>query len=113
MPDTTMIGYDYDPNGNMTVLTNPRTISHGFDYTGVNLRRSMTTPMSGNYQYTYDKERNLKSILFPSGKEITNTYHLRSSQLHYHPGRSDQLYLYLWFKPSGCDQRHRKGCLYL
>ena len=74
LPDNTMIGYDYDPNGNMTVLTNPRNISHGFDYTGVNLRRSMTTPLSGNYQYTYDKERNLKSILFPSGKEIGNTY---------------------------------------
>ena len=56
------------------MLTNPRTINHGFDYTGVNLRRTMTTPQSGNYQYTYDKERNLKSILFPSGKEIGNTY---------------------------------------
>lgn len=69
-----MISYDYDANGNMTVLTNPRTISHGFDYTGVNLRKTMATPMSGNYQYTYDKERNLKSILFPSGRQITNTY---------------------------------------
>jgi RHS repeat-associated protein len=74
MPDGTMIGYDYDANGNMTALTNPRHISHGFDYTGVNLRRSMTTPLSGNYQNAYDRERNLKSILFPSGRQINNTY---------------------------------------
>ena len=40
----------------MIVLTNPRTISYGFDYTGVTLRRTMTTPLSGNYHYTYDKE---------------------------------------------------------
>jgi RHS repeat-associated protein len=74
MPDNSIIVYDYDLTGNLTVLTNPRTISHGFDYTGVNLRRTMTMPLSGNYQYTYDKERNLKSILSPSGKQITNTY---------------------------------------
>ncbi len=74
LSDNTLISHDYDANGNMTVLTNPKIISYGFDYTGVNLRRAMATPMSGNYQYTYDKERNLKSILFPSGKQITNTY---------------------------------------
>ena len=34
----------------------------------------MTLPLFGNYQYTYDKERNLKSILSPSGRQITNTY---------------------------------------
>jgi len=49
-------------------------VSYGFDYTGVNLRKTMTMPLSGIYTYRYDKERNLKSVTFPSGKQITMTY---------------------------------------
>lgn len=74
LPDNTVIGFDYDNNGNMTVLTNPNNIGYGFDYTGVDLRKNMTMLLSGSYQYAYDKERKLKSILFPSGKQIANTY---------------------------------------
>jgi RHS repeat-associated protein len=74
LPDSSMIGYKYDADGNMTVLTNPKRVNYGFDYTKVNLRKTMATILSGNYQYVYDKERNLKSLTFPSGKKIVNTY---------------------------------------
>ncbi|MDO8723841.1 MAG: RHS repeat-associated core domain-containing protein [Syntrophales bacterium] len=74
LPDNAVIGYDYDNNGNMTVLTNPHNIGYNFDYTGVDLRKTMTMPASGSYRYAYDKERNLNSLLFPSGRQITNTY---------------------------------------
>jgi len=50
LPDNTMIGYDYDANGNMTVLTNSKNIPYNFNYTGVNLRKTMTMPLSGNYR---------------------------------------------------------------
>ena len=34
----------------------------------------MALPSSGSYRYTYDKDRNLKAIVFPSSKEISHTY---------------------------------------
>ncbi|MFA4828189.1 MAG: RHS repeat-associated core domain-containing protein [Thermodesulfovibrionales bacterium] len=73
-PDGTIVAYDYDNNGNMTVLTNPKSIANAFDFTANDQRKTWATPMSGSYLYTYDKERKLKTITFPSGKLITNTY---------------------------------------
>ena len=58
----------------MTVLTNPKNINNTFDYTANDQRKKWATPMSGSYLYSYDKERKLKTIAFPSGKLITNTY---------------------------------------
>jgi hypothetical protein len=58
----------------MTVLVTPENISHTFDYTGTGQRKNYTTPLSGSYLYAYDKERKLKTVIFPSGKIITNTY---------------------------------------
>ena len=73
-PDGTVIAYDYDNNGNMTALTNPKSIANTFDYTANDQRKLWATPLSGSYLYSYDKERKLKTITFPSGKLITNTY---------------------------------------
>ena len=73
-PDGTIVAYDYDNNGNMMVLTNPKNIANTFDYTANDQRKIWLTPMSGSYLYSYDKERKLKTIQFPSGKLITNTY---------------------------------------
>ncbi len=58
----------------MTVLTNPKSIANAFNYTANDQRKTWSTPMSGSYLYSYDKERKLKTITFPSGKLITNTY---------------------------------------
>ncbi|MBI3378080.1 MAG: hypothetical protein HY035_06750 [Nitrospirae bacterium] len=73
-PDGTIVSYDYDNNGNMTVLTNPKSINNTFDFTANDQRKTWATPMSGSYLYSYDKERKLKTIQFPSGKLITNAY---------------------------------------
>jgi RHS repeat-associated protein len=73
-PDNVAIKYAHDHNGNMTALTTPKNTGYSFDYTGVDLRKTMTTPLSGSYRYVYDKERKLKSLRFPSGKLIANTY---------------------------------------
>ncbi|MEW6067670.1 MAG: RHS repeat-associated core domain-containing protein [Nitrospirota bacterium] len=73
-PDNTLIQYEYDDNGNMTALTNPKDITHTFGYTGNDQRKTFLTPLSGSYLYTYDKERKLKTITSPSGKIITNAY---------------------------------------
>ena len=40
----------------------------------MNLRKSLTPPLSGSYRYSYDRERKLTSILFPSGREVVHTY---------------------------------------
>ena len=73
-PDDTSIGFRYDKNGNMTILTNPSTIDHGFGYNRVNLNASYRTPLSGSYQYHYDRDRRLLWVDFPSTKQILNVY---------------------------------------
>jgi RHS repeat-associated protein len=73
-PDTSFISFTYDKNGNMTVLINPATINHGFEYNKVNLNSSYQTPLSDSYSYLYNKDRRLKQINFPSGKQINLLY---------------------------------------
>jgi RHS repeat-associated protein len=68
------VGFTYDQNGNMTVLTNPSIINHGFGYSLVNLNSSYQTPLSGSYSYVYDKDRRLVQTNFPSGNQINNIY---------------------------------------
>jgi len=58
----------------MTVLTNPSTINHGFGYNKVNLNSSYQTPLSGSYSYSYNKDRQLTQINFPSGRQIKNIF---------------------------------------
>ena len=73
-PDGSTVGFAYDRNSNMTILTNPSTISHGFAYNGVNLNSSYQAPLSGSYQYVYDEDRRLIQTIFPSGAQINNLY---------------------------------------
>jgi RHS repeat-associated protein len=73
-PDGSFIGFDYDDNGNMTMLVNPAGIEHGFGHTKVNLTEFYHTPLSGSYRYIYDKDRQLKEIRFPSEKLTRNIY---------------------------------------
>jgi RHS repeat-associated protein len=73
-PDGTFIGFTYDKNGNMTVVTTPSTIDHRFGFNSVNLNDYYQTPLSGSYQYLYDKDRRLIQTTFPSGNKINNIY---------------------------------------
>jgi len=93
-PDNTSIWFSYDNNGNMTVLTNPSTIDHGFGYNTVNLNSSYQTPISGSYSYLYDKDRRLKHINFPSGNQINNIYDTtRLMQIQAPEGNIDLTYI--------------------
>jgi RHS repeat-associated protein len=92
--DGSSIGFAYDKNGNMTVLTNPSTINHGFGYNKVNLNSSYQTPLSGIYTYVYDKDRRLKQTNFPSGNQINNIYaNGRLEQIQTPEGNIDYTYL--------------------
>ena len=73
-PDTSILDFDYDDNGKMTLLVNPGGVEHGFDYTRVNLKEFYDTPLSGPYRYVYDKDRRLREVHFPSGRMIKNVY---------------------------------------
>ncbi|RLB81142.1 MAG: sugar-binding protein, partial [Deltaproteobacteria bacterium] len=73
-PDGSYIGFAYDKNGNMTMLTNPSTMDHSFGFNKVNLNSSYQAPLSGSYSYVYDKDRKLKQTNFPSGNQINNVY---------------------------------------
>ena len=73
-PDGFSVGFTHDRNGNITLLTTPSLIDHGFGYSGVNLNTSYQTPLSGTYSYMYDKDRSLVQTSFPSGRRIKNIY---------------------------------------
>ena len=78
-PDGSNVSFSYDPGGNMTVLSKPSptlgtTADHDFGYNRVNLSSSYQTPLNNTYAYTYNKDRQLLSIIMPSGKQISNTY---------------------------------------
>jgi len=73
-PDGGFVGFTYDKNGNMTVLTNQVDVGHGFGFNNVNLNSSYQTPLSGSYSYIYDKDRRLIRTNFPSGNTIINDY---------------------------------------
>jgi RHS repeat-associated protein len=73
-PDGSSIYLSYDKNGNMTVLNNPADVDHVFGYNRVNKNSSYTAPLSGTYQYTYDRDRRLVQVAFPSGDVVNNVY---------------------------------------
>jgi RHS repeat-associated protein len=73
-PDNSVVRFDYDLNGNMTVLTTPSTVDHGFGYNAVNRNDLYETPQSGGYLYTYDRDRRLTETRFPSGRRIEHIY---------------------------------------
>ena len=79
----------------MTVLTNPFSVNHGFGYNKVNLQDTYQTPISGNYSYVYNKDRDLIQTNFPSGKQINNIYDkTRLMQIQTPEGNID--FTYLW-----------------
>jgi len=73
-PDSSTVSFDYDRNGNMTVLFPPPEFQHKFGYNGVNLNDSYKTPIENTYSYSYDKDRRPKEKRFPSGKIISYIY---------------------------------------
>jgi RHS repeat-associated protein len=73
-PDGSSLGFSYDPDGHMTVLTNPVDVNHTFTCNHANLLSGYRAPLSGNYSYVYDKDRNLIQTNFPSGRQINNIY---------------------------------------
>jgi len=61
-PDGEFVGFTYDKNGNMTVLTKPVDVGHGFGFNKVNLISSYQTPLSSSYSYVYDKDQPAASL---------------------------------------------------
>jgi RHS repeat-associated protein len=72
--DGSVLAYEYDENGNMTLLTTPVPADHLFDYNGINKPSTQTTPLNSITRYAYNKERLLTSVTLPSDKVIQNTY---------------------------------------
>ena len=72
-PGGTPLRFQYDADGNMLVFETPLG-AHGFTYNKTALMSGYSTPLSGSYSYSFDKDRNLTRIGLPSGKRIVNTY---------------------------------------
>jgi RHS repeat-associated protein len=73
-PDGSLIGFEYDANGNMTVLVNPAEVPHRFGHNRVNAASDYTAPVSGTYQYRYDRDRRPTEAVLPSGRTVRNVY---------------------------------------
>ncbi len=74
--DLSNIEMSYDANGNVTGIKTPTGVDHTFSYTKTGKISEYTLPGSSGskYTYNYDNERNLTSVTFPSGTQISNTY---------------------------------------
>jgi RHS repeat-associated protein len=73
-PDTTVLQYDYDENGNMTLYRTAYPADNSFAYNGVNNRSSFVTPLGSATSYSYNEERQLTRVTLPSTRAIVNTY---------------------------------------
>jgi YD repeat-containing protein len=80
-PDGNFVDFSYDANGNMTALINPAGTEHKFGYNQINRNSSYQTPLSGSYNYIYDKDRRLIQTKFPSGKSIINDYAVHQAKV--------------------------------
>ncbi|MBB5347171.1 carboxypeptidase regulatory-like domain-containing protein [Desulfoprunum benzoelyticum] len=73
-PDSTILQFAYDANGNMTLYRTPNPADNGFGYNRVNNRAAFTSPLGGATGYAYNEERQLTRVTLPSTRTITNTY---------------------------------------
>ena len=55
-------------------MVNPSGVAHKFAYNHVNLPSAYTTPLSGSYQYRYNRDRQPTETVLPSGRIIRNIY---------------------------------------
>ncbi|GAB6192614.1 NHL domain-containing protein [Desulfocastanea catecholica] len=72
--DNSVLQYNYDENGNMTLYRTAYPADNSFDYNGVNNRSSFTTPLGSTTSYSYNEERQLARVTLPSTKAIVNSY---------------------------------------
>jgi len=90
--------FRYDLSGNLTVLTTPSRVDHGFTYDRRNLNTAYLPPLSGSYLYEDDRDRRLTAVLFPSGRRIQNVYSQgRLEKIRTPEGTADLAY--------GCSRR--------
>jgi YD repeat-containing protein len=72
--DNSVVQYNYDENGNMTLYRTAYPADNSFDYNGVNNRSSFVTPLGSTTSYSYNEERQLTRVTLPSTKAIVNSY---------------------------------------
>ena len=73
-PDGSVTSFTHDGDGNLTSITPPGRPAHIFSYTPLDQDGSYVAPVSGSYVYSYDKDRELTGVTFPSGKKIVNAW---------------------------------------
>ena len=79
LPDTSVVGFGYDRNSNMSSLTPPGKPTHGMDYTPVDLLSSYAPPVvsgsgANNTGYIYDLDRMLQDVFRPDGLTVHRSY---------------------------------------
>jgi RHS repeat-associated protein len=78
MPDSTVVAYHYDSDGNLDSLTTPTQRKHQFTFNGVNQTASYIPPGLGGgstaTSYFYDSDRALTKTVRPDGDSIVVGY---------------------------------------
>jgi len=75
-PDLRSTEILYDANGSITGIKTPAGIDHIFSYNRTGQISEYTLPGSegSRYTYSYDEERKITAVKFPSGSQLSNTY---------------------------------------
>jgi len=77
LPDSRVIGYAYDNNGNLSSITPPGRSAHIFNYTPVNLEAGYTPPTvpgTGATTYQYNRAKQLASVVRPDLQSLSLGY---------------------------------------
>lgn len=84
LPGSLVIGYGYDASGNLTSITPPGRPAHVFAFTDVNQTSSYTPPTvpgTGQTDYGYNIDRQLKHIIRPDGTALGISYETNTGRL--------------------------------
>ncbi|MCU7907003.1 MAG: hypothetical protein KZQ76_14420 [Candidatus Thiodiazotropha sp. (ex Epidulcina cf. delphinae)] len=78
LPDGRIIGYRYDPKGNLTAVIPPGRSAHRFDYTPIDFEAGYTPPDIGAgttaTRYAYNLDKQLTGVQRPDGVNIALNY---------------------------------------
>src|SRR5205823_2560316 len=77
LPDLSVIGMSYDPNGNVTSVMPPGRLGHVFAFTSADLEKDYTPPDVGQPRTThtdYNLDQQVSNVSRPDGDFITPTY---------------------------------------
>jgi len=73
MTATSVLQFEYDPNGNLSLYRTAVPADNRFTRNGVNLPSTFVSPLASTTNYDYNEGRRLTRVTLPSAKTLVNS----------------------------------------